>query len=163
MSAQWNYIIALNFSQWDFSGEYVFHNWLNLYLQGIEILYQLSLLWISLPVPRAREKCAHVLMLHLPLPRLTHICFEEMLAVMNCPTSYLLSQPGHLMIAKHFICSLLTASLHMLISKASPVRFLSFFFFFFFFSVFTWSCNILGSQCIQLFMGLGIRSLTQSG
>jgi len=39
MSAQWDYILALNFSliRLLVFGEYLFWNWLNLYLQGIEI------------------------------------------------------------------------------------------------------------------------------
>lgn len=75
------------------------------------------------------EKCGNVLMLRLPLPRFTPICFEEMLAVMNAlqPAS---SAGLAVYDCQTFICSPRTARLPIRIPKASPVRSRFFFFIF---------------------------------
>lgn len=115
MSAQWNYIIAENFSlrRLFVSGEYLFCNWLNLYLQGIEIVYHPSWLWRYLPVPRAScgnlFNAAFIHCLSFPYLPGRNVSWHEN------PTARLLA-------------ILIIASLLILIPKASPVKLHSFLF-----------------------------------
>lgn len=112
MSAQRNYIIAENFPlrRLFVSGEYLFCNWLNLYLQGTEIVYHPSWLWGYLPVPRAScgnfFTAAFIHCLSFPYLERTVYWHEH-------PTD-------------HLLAILIIARLLILIPKASPVKLHSF-------------------------------------
>ena len=56
MSAQWDYILALNFSliRLLVFGEYLFFNWLNLYLQGIEIFLSPMIVLKTFTCPKSQ-------------------------------------------------------------------------------------------------------------
>ena len=56
MSAQWDYILALNFSliRLLVFGEYLFCNWLNLYLQGIEIFLSPMIVLKAFTCPKSQ-------------------------------------------------------------------------------------------------------------